>query len=111
LAAMLLPAWVSASDCIGLENMALKILKQENDRVHYFWNARVINNCPQTVSAAVQMQMVDEKGAELVISKQTLPSLFPNETREIRHEDSLPSGKFYNGRAFFFETTEIPASF
>lgn len=103
-----LPGFVWAGDCLSLQNMAVKILKQENSRVYFSWKTQLLNGCEKPVTATVQLQMVDEKGANLDISAKNGVSLFANETREIQHEKSLPSDLFYKIQAYNFRTTEIP---
>jgi hypothetical protein len=98
------------SDCIGFENMAVKILRQESNMVYLAWNASVVNKCDKMISAKVQIQLVDKKDKSLGDSFQLINQLLPNETRKIRNEKSLPSEKYFKIQAYYFKARELSAA-
>ena len=111
LGALFFPGNSRASDCIGFENMSVKILKQEASKVYLMWNASVVNKCKKMISVKVQMQLVDKKGKSLGNSFKPVHQLLPNETREIQNEKSLPSETYYKIQAYNFKARELSASF
>jgi len=108
-AAFLLPGNSWGSDCIGFQNMAVKILKQEGNKVYLAWNAIVVNNCKTMISVKVQMQLVDRKGQPLGNSFKPVKQLFPSESREIQNEKSLPSETYYKIQGYYFKARELSA--
>ena len=108
---LFLPGNSSASDCIGFENMAVKILKQEASRVYLAWNASVVNKCKKMISVNVQMQLVDKKGKPLDNSFKPVDQLLPNETRKIQNKKSLPSKTYYKIQSYYFKARELSNSF
>jgi hypothetical protein len=87
--------------------MAVKILRQEGSKVYLTWNASVINKCNKMISARVQMQMVDSEEKSLGNGYHQVNQLFPNETREIKKEKSLPSEIYFKTNGFYFKASEF----
>lgn len=111
LGTLFLPGNSWASDCIGFENMFVKILKQEASKVYLAWNASVVNKCNKMISVKVQMQFVDKKGKPLGNSFKPIHQLLPNETREIQNEKSLPSETYFKIQGYYFKARELSNSF
>lgn len=97
------------SECVGFENMAVKILKQEGSKVYLTWNASVINKCNKMISTKVQMQLVDKRGKSIGDSFKLINQLLPNETRVIKNEKSLPSETYFKIQAYYFKARELSA--
>jgi hypothetical protein len=110
LAPLLLPGNSWGSDCVGFENMAVKILRQEGSKVYLSWNASVANKCDKMISVKVQVQLVDKKGKSIGDSFQPINQLLPNETREIQSEKSLPSEVYFKIQGYYFKARELSAS-
>lgn len=111
---LLAPLWLPGnswgSDCVGFENMAVKILRQEGSKVYLSWNASVANKCDKMISVKVQVQLVDKKGKSIGDSFQPINQLLPNETREIQSEKSLPSEVYFKIQGYYFKARELSAS-
>lgn len=110
LATLFLPENSWGVDCIGFENMSVKILKQEGSKVYLTWNASVVNKCEKMISVKVQMQLTDRKGKSIGSSFQSVKQLLPNETREIQTEKSLPSETYFKIQGYYFKARELSAS-
>ena len=98
------------AECVGFENMAVKILRQEGSKVYLTWNASVVNKCDKMISTKVQMQVVDKKDKSLGESFQLVNQLLPNETREIKSEKNLPSDIFFQVQGYYFKARELSVS-
>jgi len=105
-----LPGKSWSSECIGFENMAVKILRQEGSKVYLAWKASVVNKCNKMISAKVQMQLVDKSDKTLGNGFQRINQLLPNETREIQNEKSLPSEVYFKIKGYYFKAREFSAS-
>lgn len=106
LVTLFLPGNSWGSACIGFENMAVKILRQEGNKVFLAWNASVFNKCNKMISAKIQMELVDKADNPLGKSLQRIKQLLPNETREIKNEKSLPSEVYFKVHGYYFIADE-----
>lgn len=95
------------SDCVGFENMAVKILKQEGSKVYLSWKASVINKCNKMISARVEMQLVDSEDRSIGNGYHQVKQLLPKETREIKKEKSLPSEIYFKTNGYYFKASEF----
>jgi hypothetical protein len=95
-------------DCVKFENMAVKILNQQDDKVNLEWKARVVNKCKNMVSIKVEVLFADNKGKHLESSFEHLPPMNPAEILEIQGEKSLPSETFYKIGTYYFKALELP---
>lgn len=95
------------SECVGFENMAVKILRQEGTKVYLAWNASVVNKCDKMVSTKVQMQLMDKQDKPIGDSVQLINQLLPNETRVIKNEKILPSETYFKIQAYYFKAHEL----
>ncbi len=110
LTTLILPGKSWGSECIGFENMAVKILRQEGNKVYLAWNAMVVNKCDKMISAKVQMQLVDKKEKPIGDSFELVKKLLPNETRALKNEKSLPSETYFKIHAYYFKARELSAT-
>ncbi len=110
LVTLFLPGNSWGSECIGFENMAVKILRQEGAKVYIAWKASVVNKCNKVVSAKVQIQLVGNKSKSLGNGRHQVNKLLPNETRDIKNEKALPSEIYFKIKGYYFKAREIPAS-
>jgi hypothetical protein len=108
---LFLPGKSWSSECVGFENMDVKILRQEGSKVYLAWKAHVVNKCNKIISAKVQMQLMDKSEKSLGNSFKQIKQLFPNETRKIQNEKSLPSEVYYKIRGYYFKAREFSTSF
>jgi hypothetical protein len=104
---LLLPGNSWGSECVGFENMAVKILRQEGKKVYLAWNASVTNKCNQMVSAKIQMKLVDKADNSLGNSFQRINQLLPNETIKIQNEKSLLSEIYFKVQGYYFIANEF----
>ncbi len=110
LIALFLPGKSWSSECVGFENMDVKILRQEGSKVYLAWKAHVVNKCNKIISAKVQMQLVDKSDKTLGNSFQQVNQLLPNETRKIQNEKSLPSEVYFKVQGYYFKALEFSTS-
>jgi len=110
LVALFLPGTTWGSECVGFENMAVKILRQEGAKVYISWNTSVVNKCNKVVSAKVQIQLVDSKSKSIGKGYYQVNKLLPNETRDIQKEKTLPSEIYFKVKGYYFKAREISAS-
>ncbi len=108
---LFIPGKSWGSECVGFENMDIKILRQEGSKVFLAWNASVVNKCNKLISAKVEMQLVDKSDKTLGNSFQQINQLLPNEIRKIQNEKSLPSEIYFKIQGYYFEASELSASF
>ncbi len=101
---------VAASDCVGFENMAVKILRQEYGRVHFALNADLINACARKVNFVVDLQYVDARGVLLDNLLKPVQSLSPRQTKTILYMESLPPEVFHRIGAYVFKASDVPES-
>lgn len=95
-------------DCIKFQNMDVKILKQEDQKVYLKWKALVLNKCKKMVSLKLEIQFTDKKGKYLGSNFERLNPFTVNEIREIQSEKSLPSEIYYQIGTYYFRAREIP---
>lgn len=107
---LFLPGKSWSSECVGFENMAVKILRQEGSKVYLAWKASVVNKCNKMVSAKIQMQLVDVTDKSLGNGFHRVNQLLPNETREIHNEKSLPSEVYFKIQGYYFKAREFSVS-
>jgi len=110
LVALFLPGNSWGSECIGFENMAVKILRQEGTKVYIAWKASVVNKCNKVVTAKVQIQLVDNKSKSVGNGYHQVNKLLPNETRDIKKEKALPSEIYFKIKGYYFKAREVSAS-
>jgi len=111
LVTLFLPGNSWGSECVGFENMAVKILRQESSRVYLAWNASVVNKCNKMISAKVQMQLVDNADKPIGNSFQRINQLLPNETRKIQNKKSLPAEIYFRIHGYYFKAHEFSNPF
>ncbi len=99
-----------ASDCVGFENMAVKILKQEYGRVYFALNADLINACDRKVSFVVDLQFVDAQGALLDNLLKPVQALPPEGRTTVLYLENLPPHVFQRIGSYIFKASDIPDS-
>jgi hypothetical protein len=107
LVTLFLPGNSWGSECVGFENMAVKILRQEASKVFFSWNTRVINKCNKIVSAKIQIELVDKTDKPLGKSFQRINQLLPNEIRVVQNEKSVPSETYFKVQGYYFIANEF----
>ena len=87
-----------ASECVGFENMAVKILKQEYGRVFFALNANLVNACPREVSFVIDLKFVDARGVTLKSLLKPVQALSARGKKTVLYMESLPPNVFPQNR-------------